>query len=93
MARYRTGNSVKDRRNRESGGWRNWDTHQTNAIIGNDRKTYEFVKKNKARLLRMKKEEKLAAIDRASGIGLKRSGISYKNVDYRELNSIIDELE
>lgn len=90
---WKTGNSVKDRRNSSCNGWRNWDTWQTSAIIGNDKKAYDFVKKNKARLLSMKKKDKLAEIDRHSKYGLQRSGISFDNVDFRELNSLINDLE
>ncbi len=89
----KTGNSVKDRRDKSCNGWRNWDTWHTGVIIGNDRKAYDFVRKNKARLLSMKKKDKLAEIDRHSEYGLHRSGISYDNVDFRELNSFINDID
>ncbi len=85
MARYKTGNSVKDRKNRECNGWRNWDTWTVGVVINNDRKAYDYVTKNRERLLRMKKEEKLRAIERASSVGL--MGASKQNVDCKELNS------
>ena len=92
MARYKSGNIAKDRRNVPCGGWKNWDTWQVNVIIGNDRKCYDYVRSNKRALLMMNKYAKLDAIDRHSTYGLRRSGIVYSNVDFKELNDIIREL-
>lgn len=91
MARWRSGNSARDRRHVPSNGWKNWDTWQVHAVIGNDKKAYDYVKKNKKKLLAMKKNEKLAAIERNSTYGL--NGISKTNVDYRALNDSIRDLE
>ena len=91
MARYKTGNSVKDRKNRACNGWKNWDTWAVGVVMSNDRKAYDYVRKNKSRLLRMKKEDKLKAIERNSSIGL--MGASKRNVDYKQLNRQLEDME
>lgn len=85
MARYRTGNSVKDRRNRECDGYRNWDTAATCIAVRNDRGVVDYVRKNADALLRMKKNDKLKVLERKSSYGF--GGVSYRNVDYKALNS------
>lgn len=34
---YRTGNSIKDRKNRECDGYRNWDTAATYIVLRRDK--------------------------------------------------------
>lgn len=84
MARYKTGNSVKDRRNRECDGYRNWDTAATCIVLRNDKGCVDCIRKNGDGLLRMKKNDKLKILERKSSYGF--GGVSYRNVDYKELN-------
>lgn len=84
MARYKTGNSVKDRKNRECSGYRNWDTAATCIVLRNDKGCVDYVRKNGDGLLHMKKNDKLKILERKSSYGF--GGVSYRNVDYRELN-------
>ena len=84
MARYKSGNSVKDRKNRECDGYRNWDTAATCIVLRNDRGCYDYIRRNGDGLLRMKKKDKLEILERKSSYGF--GGVSYRNVDYKELN-------
>lgn len=84
MARYKTGNSVKDRKNRACVGYRNWDTAATCIVLRNDKGCVDYVRKNGDGLLRMKKKDKLEILERKSSYGF--GGVSYRNVDYKELN-------
>lgn len=90
MARYKTGNSAKDRKNRPCDGYRNWDTAATCIVIRNDRKCRNFIDRNAEALLGMKKNTKLQLLERNSEYGF--GGVSYQNVDYRELNSELEHL-
>lgn len=84
MARKYGYNSARSRNKRRCNGWKNWDTWTAGAVISNDYKAYNYVKKNKSKLLKMKKNDKLRAIHRNSDVGL--SNISYRNVSAKELN-------
>lgn len=90
MARYKSGFSARERNTRKHNGWKNWDTWTTNAVIGNDYRTYNYVRNNKQKLLRMNKTDKLKAIHRNSNVGL--GNISFRNVSAKELNQQIREL-
>lgn len=85
--RYKTGNSVKDRRNRECDGYRNWDTAATCIVVRNDRGCVDYVQKNADKLLSMKKADKLRLLEKQSAYGF--GGVSSRNVDYKELNKTI----
>lgn len=84
MARYKTGNSIKDRRNRECDGYRNWDTAATCIVLRNDKRCVDLIRRDGDRLLRMKKHDKLKLLERKSSNGF--GGVSFRNVDYKELN-------
>ena len=90
MARGFGFNTARARNKRKCNGWKNWDTWTCGAVIGNDYRTYNYVMKNKNKLLRMKKNDKLRAIDRNSDVGL--GNISFRNVSAKELNAQIKEL-
>ncbi len=90
MSRYKTGCSVKARNHTKCNGWKNWDTWTCGAVMGNDRKTYDYVRKNKRKLLSMNKIDKLKAINRNSNVGL--GNISFRNVSAKELNRQIREM-
>lgn len=90
MARYKTGNSAKDRKNRPCDGYRNWDTAATVIVIRNDSKCRKFIERNADALLGMHKKTKLQLLERNSAYGF--GGVSYQNVDYRELNSELERL-
>lgn len=83
-------NSARARNKRKCNGWKNWDTWTCGAVIDNDYRAYQYVKANKARLLKMKKREKLSAIHRNSNVGL--GNISFRNVSAKELNEQIRSL-
>ena len=89
--RYRTGNSVKDRRNRECSGYRNWETAGTCIVLLNDKKVNDYAKQNADKLLSMKKNDKLKLLERNSSYGF--GGVSYRNVDYRELNTTLKKIK
>lgn len=78
--------SVKDRKNRPYGGYRNWDTAMTCIVLNIDKGCFDYVRKNGDRLLRMKKNDKLKILERESSYGYGFGGVSYRNVDYKELN-------
>lgn len=84
--RYKTGNNIKDRKNRPCDGYRNIDTAQTCIVMKNDKKIVDFIKVNADRLLKMKKNDKLNLLERHSTYGLQGSR---RNVDYKELNQEI----
>lgn len=90
MTRYKKDDSAKARNHKKCNGWKNWDTWTCGAVMGNDRRTYDYVVKNKQKLLRMKKEDKLRAINRNSDVGL--GNISFRNVSAKELDEQIRDM-
>ena len=90
MARSRTGNSIKDRKNRPCDGYRNWDTFAVCVSIKNDLQNVKFIRKNGDKLLKMKKNDKLRLLERKSTFGF--DGASYANVDNKELNREIERI-
>lgn len=91
MARFRYGNSIKDRKNQQCDGYRNWDTAATCIVLRNDRNCFKFIRDNGDKLLKMKKNDKLKLLERKSEYGF--GGVSYSNVDYKELNNEIKYLK
>lgn len=88
--RYRTGNSIKDRKNRPCDGYRNWDTAATCVVLRNDKRCFDYIQNNAGKLLSMKKEDKLRVLERKSSYGF--GGVSYRNVDYKELNATLSQI-
>ena len=80
-------NSARVRNKRKCNGWKNWDTWTVGAVMDNDERTYRYVSQNRDKLLKMKKEEKLRAINRNSNVGLRN--ISFRNVSAKELNYML----
>ena len=79
------------RKNRECNGWKNWDTWTVAAVIDNDQKLYDYVTRNKSKLVTMQKKDQLDAIKRNAGYNGYFSGISYDNVSITEINKKIKE--
>lgn len=84
MARYKTGNSAKNRRDRECDGYRNYDTAVVCIVVHNDRNILDYMRKNGTRVMRMKKDEKLRLLERKSTDGF--GEFSARNVSAKELN-------